>query len=60
MVRCSHDTDGDGARHRNRRADGPRGRSTKSILAHSRMLEVVCGFGFGVVFAGYGLVALLG
>jgi len=24
------------------------------------MLEVVCGFGFGVVFAGYGLVALLG
>jgi len=24
------------------------------------MLEVVCGFGFGVVFAGNGLVALLG
>jgi Sap, sulfolipid-1-addressing protein len=35
-------------------------RMTEWILSNSRMLEIVCGFGFGVVFAFKGLVALLG
>jgi hypothetical protein len=35
-------------------------RMTEWILANARMLEIVCGFGFGAVFAFKGLTALLG
>jgi hypothetical protein len=35
-------------------------RMTEWILGNARMLEIVCGFGFGVVFAVKGLTSLLG
>lgn len=35
-------------------------RMTEWILDHARVLEMVCGFGFGAVFAVKGLAALLG
>lgn len=42
------------------RATPALGRMTEWILGNARMLELVCGFGFGAVFAVKGVTALLG